>query len=533
MWFCRSPPRGPLGQLLLLQLSGCVSGFRSLHRCREGCPPRSSLPYLWKAPPPVSYPPLQPHVTLLLRPFASSRTGAAGAAAYLQTHTRGRSKQRGPQQQQQQQQRGTLLRRHLRFFFLAIHPGAIWATSSSSHSSSSNCSSSISSIRPCSSLSYVCLSDLTQHFPREAKLQNANSLSQFNAYVDMLQQLLQQQHQQQQQQQAEKQQQDQRLTNKIPFVGQTLTFFLPQQQQATPPLDPLDFKQQQQQPEQQQQQQQQQHKVRPVYVKLHPLPLEIHRSQVEAIVESLFLRLSAAVEGRREFMDAAPNPAPLLTPKDKEKQTLDDLWQQQIDEVAFKDAIYQQNPKYLARVHAMRRCFRDYEKKLTQKALNTKNKKTRRRRLATVRRRAEAIVYRHFGPDPKTPPPDAEELLQKVEIAERGFHPELVYVHPSLTQQQRQESFFRLCGRLPPALPDSDRWLLSSLLSALRRNEPPIPLLVYKQYRHLKEAGMLEVPVELDVWAFADLVERELDNATRTRKQLLGCFSAEEQSSSR
>ncbi|CDJ44850.1 hypothetical protein, conserved, partial [Eimeria tenella] len=176
----------------------------------------------------------------------------------------------------------------------------------------------------------------------------------FNAYVDLLQQLLQQQQPQQQQQQGEQQ-----LANKLPFVGKTITFFLPQLgASAATQFDALDCvqqqqkqqKQQQQQQEQQQQQQQRKAKqlVRPVYVHLHSLPLDIHRSQVEAIVENLYLRLTAAVEGIEEPLQEVAKPAPLLTPKNKEKQAMESLFQQQIDEVAFKDALYQQDIKYIA-----------------------------------------------------------------------------------------------------------------------------------------------------------------------------------------
>ncbi|KAL8274158.1 hypothetical protein Esti_002000 [Eimeria stiedai] len=451
MWRCRGPGGVPLDQKLSVRF--CMplsSGRRSNLRLRAMClggPPSSRVQHYQGGPTPwLSL----NSVSTLLQRRATTASAIAAAAASIHTQTKGRTRYR----HHHQQQHGTLLRPHLRFFFLAVHP------------------------------------DLTQHFPDEARRLNADSLSQFNAYVDLLQQMLQQQQQQQQKQQQE----DQQLSNRVPF--------------------------------QQQQQRQQQRKVRPVYIHLHSLPLEIHRSQVEAIVENLFLRLTAAVEGRLEATDTAPQAAPLLTPKHKERQALERLWEQQIDEVAFKDAIYQQNPKRLARIHAMRRCYYDYETKLREEALNTKNKKTRKRRLASVARRAQRIVYRQFGPDPKTPPPDAAELLRKTDIAERGFHPELVYVHPWLTQQQREEALDRICGRLPRSLSQSDRWLLASLLSTLRNNNPPIPLLVCKQYRHLTEAGMLEVPVKLEVWPFADLVERELDNATATRKKLLGCLSA-------
>ncbi|CDJ37828.1 hypothetical protein ETH_00025445 [Eimeria tenella] len=172
---------------------------------------------------------------------------------------------------------------------------------------------------------------------------------------------------------------------------------------------------------------------------------------------------------------------------------MESLFQQQIDEVAFKDALYQQDIKYIARVKAMRRCFRCYEKKLTEDAFRSKNKKTRKRKLSRVLQRAEKIVYRKFGPDPKTPPPDAAELLRKVEVAESGFHPELVYVHSSLTQQQRREALDRLCGRSPSHLAAGDRWLLQSLLQTLRRNKPPIPLLLKQQYRLIESTGIFEV----------------------------------------
>ena len=49
-------------------------------------------------------------------------------------------------------------------------------------------------------------------------------------------------------------------------------------------------------------------------------------------------------------------------------------------------------------------------------------------------------MYRQFGPDPARPPPDAAELQQKVAVSEGGYNPELLYVHPSLSPEQREAS---------------------------------------------------------------------------------------------
>ncbi|CDJ61387.1 hypothetical protein EMWEY_00040620 [Eimeria maxima] len=175
----------------------------------------------------------------------------------------------------------------------------------------------------------------------------------------------------------------------------------------------------------------------------------------------------------------------------------------------------------------MRRCFREYEKKLTIDALWTKNRKTRKRKLARVLKRAERIVYRKFGPDPKRPPADVVELQQKVAMAEKGYNPELVYVHPSLTPQQREEAIQRLLGRAQQQQQrPADIFLLDGLLRTLRNNKPPIPILIYKQYQLLQEAGMLEVPYNFEVWPLADFVEKHIDEVSRVRKKVSSSAAA-------
>ncbi|CAD7962565.1 unnamed protein product [Amoebophrya sp. A25] len=224
------------------------------------------------------------------------------------------------------------------------------------------------------------------------------------------------------------------------------------------------------------------------------------------------------------------------------------LWDTQTHDVMFKDALYD-DPAATKRLAAMEAYRRRYQAQLLRKALKTKNKQGRRRRLESVDKRAEAKVVEKFGavagagqqePEPHSVEQDGGERCasgpKKLRMIEYGYHPDLVFMEPGLTPAQQTEGIRRCCGvHLQKENNTAEFWLLENLWRAMRGTEQSpstspedhdddrkrnsctassarIPLvLCAKEGEYRAERGCVFVPYNFDVAALSALLEEELD----------------------
>ncbi|CAD7940894.1 unnamed protein product [Amoebophrya sp. A120] len=250
------------------------------------------------------------------------------------------------------------------------------------------------------------------------------------------------------------------------------------------------------------------------------------------------------------------------SPQQQRFEKFSDLWHSQTHETMFKDSLYD-DPAATRRWAAMESFRRKYRAQYLRKALKTKTKQARRKRLEAVSAHVEARVREKFGTaysekevheeggntgagEACSPKEGAESesvagvgvdtSRMRVRMIEDGYHPDLVFMEPGLTASQRQEGMRRCCGMhlsTPPQgagmlsgqglsedVDDSfgkscnaEFWLLRNLLTAMRADPGArIPLvLCANEEDYRAERGCVFVPWNFEVAGLCTLLEEELD----------------------
>ncbi|CEM36233.1 unnamed protein product [Vitrella brassicaformis CCMP3155] len=332
--------------------------------------------------------------------------------------------------------------------------------------------------------------DLTPHFPFEAKSINQKSLAELNAYIDHL---------------------DRRPSRppslsplqhvEPPVVTRTLSFFKAYRTRRGRLL-----------PGRVQQ-------FRMVLPTIPPGASVIDRDHIAAVlIRDLEVALS---EGGGPFV-SEPQPSPLFTPKNFQRDELTRLWERQTEDAMKKQAVYQVDEKYQRRMLWQRWFFHKYQNQLLRKAISTKNTRRRKKKLAAVNEQAMTKVRAKFGDDPETPPEDVQAHLDRVRIIESGYHPDLVFVQPGLSPEHRKEGIRRVCGL--NLTKESDVWLLENMWKAMREDRVAVPLIIGPKdsYATSETHGFITIPYDFDVWALADFLEEHLEDARDARAQEVG-----------
>ncbi len=206
------------------------------------------------------------------------------------------------------------------------------------------------------------------------------------------------------------------------------------------------------------------------------------------------------------------------------RKSLDRIWKQEVQDAASRNAIYnisdQSDPKFFEyksiRLH----------NKLLAKYSKLKNARKRADRISNIPSQVSSLMS---GLLPKTNSVTNchdSTVSRKLRVIESGFHPDLVFVSPDLSEQDREEGIARVCGMNLEL--DSDIWLLENLWKAVRSSQyPPVPVVISKEYSAVVAGGYLCIPydfvLEPDLVSF---LEENLDLVRSVRKQLLDAFVA-------
>eukprot|EP00922_Rhytidocystis_sp_ex-Travisia-forbesii_P004465 GHVS01006527.1.p1 GENE.GHVS01006527.1~~GHVS01006527.1.p1 ORF type:complete len:469 (-),score=77.31 GHVS01006527.1:192-1598(-) len=324
--------------------------------------------------------------------------------------------------------------------------------------------------------------DLTTSFPVLSREINQQSLSRLNAYIDHLE--------------ASSTADLQQLTGP-PFAGSHLNFFKPYFTKLGRLIEG---------------------RVQPFEVVLGSVRAGATFIEKEVAAARLIRDLQLAMDKRGEGFSTQPQL--LFKPKSWSKDNMARMWEDNIYEAMSKAALYQPPAHYQRRVAQMRASFKKHRDVFMDKALKTKNRGKRRRRLACVDTEAAKKVENLFGPEPAVPPADVSDHLARIRVIESGYHPDLVHAHPSLTVQQRKEGMRRVCGA---NLKQSDIWLLENLWKAMRQQEVAVPIVLADQPKCsvASHSGFIMVPYNFDVWELADFLEEHLESARELREKML------------
>eukprot|EP00392_Amoebophrya_sp_AT5.2_P005139 g5148.t1 len=220
------------------------------------------------------------------------------------------------------------------------------------------------------------------------------------------------------------------------------------------------------------------------------------------------------------------------------------LWQAQTHEEMFKDALYDHDGAALQRRRQAMQVFRHkYKQQLLRTAWKTKNKPGRRRRFEGLDRMVEQKMVAKFGGaaatlknpaggddfDPHShshsdrPNGNGDEVetrwgdrTEVENMIEEGYHPDLVFLDPSLTEPQKREGIRRCRGRSSGSggsPSEAEFWLLKNLLHAMREDiTARIPLvLVAEEDNYVAEDGCVFVPWNFEVAGLSALLEEEID----------------------
>eukprot|EP00921_Rhytidocystis_pertsovi_P014334 GHVQ01023268.1.p1 GENE.GHVQ01023268.1~~GHVQ01023268.1.p1 ORF type:complete len:332 (+),score=39.10 GHVQ01023268.1:335-1330(+) len=325
---------------------------------------------------------------------------------------------------------------------------------------------------------------MTQDFPDASRKVNHSSLGEFNAYIDCL----------------DSTRTSDGKAQAVPFSGRSLCFFK-QYKTSLGRIIPG--------------------RVQVFTVTLPSIRLDATYIEKEFIATRLIRDLQVAVELNTVAFQTRPTPPPLFSIGNVTKDNMEKLWDQNIHEAIEKSAVYQPHTKYQRRIAQLRKSYKKVENRLLAKALKTRDKRTRRRRLQRLEDEATKILHQKFGPEPEKPPNDVEEQKAKVRIIEGGYHPDLVFVHPSLSKEQKTEAMKHVCGA--NLKQQSDIWLLENIWKAMRKSETPVPIILSPEqnYCATDKTGFIVVPFNFDVWLLADFLEEKLEDVRIERHKML------------
>jgi hypothetical protein len=111
----------------------------------------------------------------------------------------------------------------------------------------------------------------------------------------------------------------------------------------------------------------------------------------------------------------------------------------------------------------------------------------------------------------------------KIRVIESGFHPDLVFFAPDLSNEEREEGIGRVCG--VNLIKESDSWLLENVWKAVRKDRTPsVPIVLSHSFQANTEGGCLEIPYDFDLEKLCDFLEDNLELVRDARRQLLADF---------
>ena len=205
---------------------------------------------------------------------------------------------------------------------------------------------------------------------------------------------------------------------------------------------------------------------------------------------------------------------------------LQKIWDQEAFSEKIKESIFSAVDDRLSR-------YKEYQSiqiynKLMRKYSKIKNAKQRNKRLANIEAEVDkALEERHLTSslDVVNVEDENDESEAKIRIIESGFHPNLVFFDPSLTNEERENGISSICGVNLDK--ESDQWLLENIWKAVRRDKsPPVPILLTREFTANLSGGYLEIPFDFKLESLVDFLEENLELTRDARRSLLDKFVA-------
>eukprot|EP00933_Yihiella_yeosuensis_P041079 TRINITY_DN3551_c0_g1_i1.p1 TRINITY_DN3551_c0_g1~~TRINITY_DN3551_c0_g1_i1.p1 ORF type:complete len:433 (-),score=81.44 TRINITY_DN3551_c0_g1_i1:246-1544(-) len=316
--------------------------------------------------------------------------------------------------------------------------------------------------------------DLTTTFPEEARRINQRSLAELNSFIDVLEC------------------DGVRPLDDGPEVPRELPFFRAHQTRSGKVLAG---------------------RVVPLHLNLPSLPALADEPDREFAAARLIRDAQVILESPASEFSEKPDVPPLFTQKGSGRAAFDRLWWQQTQEELVREAIHGPDDEEVRRSVAMRVFASKYGHQLMRRYLSIKSNKRRKRKIASVDAKVEAKIQKKFQlrstREEFRYQEEQQERRDTVRVLQGGFHPDLVFLAPDVSDDHRREAIRRICGMNLNS--DSDFWLLENLWKAMRGTPPPVPLVVAEgEYKAHRKAGFIQVPWNFTVSGLCDLLEEHL-----------------------
>lgn len=191
------------------------------------------------------------------------------------------------------------------------------------------------------------------------------------------------------------------------------------------------------------------------------------------------------------------------------RSELDKIWEREALVQEMKSSIFGSIDDHLSQ-------RREYSSiiiynKLVRKYSKIKNKKKREGKLENL----EAEVKLKLDENPQWSSLDFLDTRdnandrEKIKVIEAGFHPDLVFFEPSLTDFEREEGISRVCGVNLSA--DSDLWLLENIWKAVRLDkQPAVPIVLGREFVSEDSSGYIRIPYNFILADLVDFLEMHL-----------------------
>ena len=162
--------------------------------------------------------------------------------------------------------------------------------------------------------------------------------------------------------------------------------------------------------------------------------------------------------------------------------------------------------------------------KLVKKYSKLKNTKRRLKRWEGIAHEVQAALKE------KSVPSMIDQILTndsdddtKVKVIESGFHPDLVFFDPELSDSEREEGIARICGINLHI--ESDQWLLENIWKVVRiERRPGVPVVLSRNFEADLKGGFIFIPFDFELNPLVEFFEDNLESVRVARKGLIESF---------
>jgi Domain of unknown function (DUF4460) len=261
-------------------------------------------------------------------------------------------------------------------------------------------------------------------------------------------------------------------------------------------------------------------------VRLHSIPPGTDFLQKEAISIRLIRDLELLINSTDTLFKSIPTMhetiEPIITRPGQVRKDLNDLWERETRHEQIKMALFETEDLPSAKREAYARYVREtVTQRLTHKYSKIGTTRIRKMKLAKVAEKSDAEVFKRCIPVDKKVYVDEQEaeVHQKAKVLHTGYHPDLVFFDPSLTDDQRNEGMQRVCGM--HLAKEEDTWLLENVWKVMRTGSIPVPVVLGNTYSIESSKGFVTIKHDFDLTDLVDFLEEHLQRVRDEREILL------------